>query len=133
MRVVFADTSYYVGLLSKSDELHSQATQFASTYRGRVVTTAWILVELGNFLSPVSTRGSFTNVVDALKQSPYVSIIAPHPRYFEAGLTLYYRRGDKAWSLVDCISFLTMEQHGITEAITADHHFQQAGFKTLLR
>ena len=30
------------------------------------------------------------------------------------------------------ISFLVMGQHGITEALTADHHFEQAGFVTLL-
>jgi len=32
-----------------------------------------------------------------------------------------------------CISFVVMEQHGIVEALTADHHFEQAGFKALLR
>jgi len=27
---------------------------------------------------------------------------------------------------------VVMERHGLTEALTADHHFEQAGFKVLL-
>ena len=31
-----------------------------------------------------------------------------------------------------CISFVAMRDHGLTEALTGDHHFQQAGFAALL-
>jgi uncharacterized protein len=41
-------------------------------------------------------------------------------------------RRDKEWSLTDCISFVVMKERGLTEALTADHHFEQAGFKALL-
>jgi predicted nucleic acid-binding protein len=44
----------------------------------------------------------------------------------------YESRPDKAWSLTDCISFVVMNQHGLTEALTGDHHFEQAGFTALL-
>jgi len=39
----------------------------------------------------------------------------------------------KQWGITDCISFVVMQQHGISEALTADHHFQHADFQTLLR
>ncbi len=42
-------------------------------------------------------------------------------------------RPDKDWSLTDCISFVVMEEHGITDALTGDHHFEQAGFRALLK
>ena len=45
---------------------------------------------------------------------------------------LYRERSDKDWGLTDCISFVLMQQHGVSEALTADQHFAQAGFKALL-
>ena len=35
--------------------------------------------------------------------------------------------------LTDCISFVLMSEEGIAEALTGDHHFEQAGFTALLR
>ena len=45
---------------------------------------------------------------------------------------LFDARRDKSWSLTDCISFEMMKEHGLSEALTNDHHFEQAGFKALL-
>lgn len=49
------------------------------------------------------------------------------------GIELYSQRPDKNWSLTDCISFQVMKSFGITEALTGDHHFEQAGFVALLK
>jgi predicted nucleic acid-binding protein len=51
---------------------------------------------------------------------------------FDLGVDLYQNRDDKEWSLTDCISFVVMTREGITEALTGDHHFEQAGFSILL-
>jgi predicted nucleic acid-binding protein len=45
---------------------------------------------------------------------------------------LYLSRSDKTWGLTDCISFLVMADQGLSEALTADAHFIQAGFHTLI-
>ena len=45
---------------------------------------------------------------------------------------LFEDRLDKTWSLVDCASFVVMEERGLTEALTTDRHFKQAGFVRLL-
>jgi hypothetical protein len=39
---------------------------------------------------------------------------------------------DKEWSLTDCISMVVMQEQGISEAVTADHHFIQAGYRASL-
>ena len=51
---------------------------------------------------------------------------------FERGLALYNARPDKEWSLTDCISFVVMADEGLTDALTGDRHFEQAGFTALL-
>ena len=60
-------------------------------------------------------------------------IVPPDPLLFEQGIELFADRPDKEWSLTDCISFLVMRKEQVTEAPTADHHFEQAGFITLLK
>jgi predicted nucleic acid-binding protein len=35
--------------------------------------------------------------------------------------------------VTDCISFLVMKEQGLTDALTSDHHFEQAGFNVLLK
>lgn len=52
---------------------------------------------------------------------------------FDQGVKLYAKRPDKDWSLTDCISFVVMRDQGITQALTGDHYFEQAGFMALLK
>jgi predicted nucleic acid-binding protein len=49
-----------------------------------------------------------------------------------SGFALYKARGDKGYSLTDCISMITMREKGIGEVLTHDHHFEQEGFTLLL-
>lgn len=62
-----------------------------------------------------------------------VVLLPPDQILFDAGLELYASRSDKEWSLTDCISFVVMRERGITDALTGDHHFEQAGFVALLK
>ena len=50
----------------------------------------------------------------------------------EEALALYDDRPDKRWGMTDCISFVVMRQRDLTVAVTADEHFAQAGFRTLM-
>jgi len=52
---------------------------------------------------------------------------------FEQALELFRNRPDKQWGLVDCVSFIVMQERGLTEALTTDEHYEQAGFRALLR
>lgn len=98
-----------------------------------VFTNAWVLTEVGDALSASHKRWRFTALLDTLRASPAWTIVPPDENSFEAGVSLYASRADKDWSLTDCISFRHMNKWGATEALTADIHFEQAGFRALLR
>lgn len=84
-------------------------------------------------LTKSGQRGGFIQTIRVLRRNPMVTILPPTPKLFEAGIELYESRPDKDWSLTDCISFVVMAEREITEALTGDQHFEQAGLKALLR
>ncbi len=133
MNAVFADTFYYLALLSQTDAAHEQAIDLSRSLRSRIVTTAWVLTELGDALAAPQQRGVFLPLLDRLVADLDVTVVPPSEELFQRGVELYARRADKAWSLTDCISFVVMNDQGLSEALTGDRHFEQAGYTLLLR
>lgn len=133
MTAVFADTFYYLALLNRRDDAHSRVVDLTRRLNGRIVTTDGVLTELADGLSRSSTRGTAADFIKRLRANPLVSVVAGERDLFDRGLDLYIRREDKNWSLTDCISFVVMRDRGLSQALTADHHFEQAGFVALLK
>ncbi|MFO0966184.1 MAG: PIN domain-containing protein [Gemmataceae bacterium] len=133
MKPVFADTSFYVAISSPQDALHAQAKALAGAQQGPILTSEFVLVEVGNFFCRGSGRSMFQTLVRNLRSAEGVEIVPVSTRLFEKALALFTSRPDKDWSLTDCGSFVVMTEHGSTEALTADHHFEQAGFVALLK
>ncbi|MEX0641066.1 MAG: PIN domain-containing protein [Pirellulales bacterium] len=131
---VFADAVFYIALLSKRDQNHAAAKRLAQSYSGRIVTTEYVLLEAGNYLSSSKRRRlKFVELMDWLQADPNTRIVPSSHDTWTSGLAIYKQRLDKNWSLTDCISMVVMKQEGLTEALTADHHFEQAGFSILLK
>jgi predicted nucleic acid-binding protein len=132
MSPVFGDTFYFLALLSPKDSAHAQAIQFQSEPR-LLVTTMWILTEVGDALSAPKDRPAFLKLWQLIHDNQDVEIAPASDEIFREGLALFQSRPDKYWSLTDCISFHVMRERQIVDALTNDHHFQQAGFKALFR
>ena len=131
MSAAFADTSFYLALLDERDPLHGRAVAESKANRA-LITTEFIILELGNACGRAEDHADFLAVVAGMRASPRTSIIPLDSRLLQRGLDLLARRADKNWSLTDCISFVVMEEEGIQEALTTDRHFEQAGFKAQL-
>lgn len=99
------------------------------------MTTNYILSELVVlFTSPLRLpRHLLVRYIETIKNASYVEIIHVDKKLDTAAWTLLQERLDKEWTLVDCASFVVMQQHGIAEAFTTDQHFEQAGFVCLLK
>jgi predicted nucleic acid-binding protein len=132
MKAVFVDTFYYIALLDANDSAHETAVAATRELKSTTVTTAWVLLELANTLSASRHRGIFATFLERLRANPNVIIYEAEREVFNLGVDLYRKREDKEWSLTDCISFVVMTRERIAEALTGDHHFEQAGFSILL-
>lgn len=134
MNPLFADNFYFLALRNPRDQAHLRARAITQQTVGRtLVTTAWVLTEVGDALAAPANRAGFTELLQFLRSNSHVMVIPPEPKLFEQGIEFYGRRPDKAWSLTDCVSFVVMADLGISEALTGDHHFEQAGFRALLK
>ena len=128
MKTVFADTFHFLALISPEDEHHERVKAYAATFRGAIVTTEWVLNEVANGLSGSPYRREAARLIATLPHLPNVKVIESDAGLFRRGVQLYAERPDKEWSLTDCISFVVMKDEKLTEALTRDHHFKQAGF-----
>lgn len=131
----FVDTSGWIALLSVDDRLHSDAIQTwkrLTAAEERLLTTTWVLAETGNGLARSNARRSFPALVQRIAESRRIRLIEIDRDLFDRALELYSDRSDKSWGLVDCASFVCMEQHSVERSFTSDRHFEQAGFRRLL-
>ena len=132
MKAVFADAFYFVACLNRADQHHQKAITFAAEDSRSLVTTTWILTEVADAFAASKARGRIAGFVAALEGDANTKIIPATQSLFRRGLDRYTARTDKSWTLTDCISFVVMEDEDITEALTGDRHFSQAGFTPLL-
>lgn len=133
MIAVFADSHYFIALLNERDVHHPAAKDYSSEVRCFIVTTRWVLAEVADALCSGSGREKVADFIALIERHPQFRIHGESDALFDRGLALFRKRPDKKWSLTDCVSFVVMSEEGLTEALTGDHHFEQAGFTAMLR
>jgi predicted nucleic acid-binding protein len=132
MTRVFADTFFFLAVLNRRDPAHEEALQYYGDTSLHFVTTEWVLSEVANASSAPAMRPGFRRLFDLLERDTRVRIVPASHDSFHRGLELFFNRADKEWSFTDCASFEVMNEEGIEQVLTGDHHFEQAGFRTLL-
>jgi predicted nucleic acid-binding protein len=132
---VFLDTAYAIALSVESDQHHKHAAEIAEgllAQQTTLITTRAVLLEIGNALSKRRYRRAASELLDALERDPQVEIVSLTEELYQEALSLFRNRDDKEWGLVDCVSFVVMQERGLQIALTTDEHFEQAGFRILL-
>ena len=133
MRCAFGDSFLFIALLNPRDSFHQRAVEVTRDWEGQIITTRWILAEVGNALCGVNARQSFATFLEGLADQAQVMVLPDSDSLFDQGIKLFSGRPDKEWSLTDCISFAAMRVCSLEEVLTGDHHFEQAGFRLLMR
>jgi uncharacterized protein len=130
---VFADTFALIAWLNPRDGAHAIVAAYLDGLTGRLVTTEWGLMEVADALSAPEARTTAVAFLQAVRADPLFDVVGYVPAVYQAGFDLFASRPDKAWSLTDCISFGVMTAHGLSEALTAGRHFEQAGFRAVFK
>ena len=133
MITTFVDTSFLIALVMDDDAHYERALAWQRAVGGQVLTTEYVLIEFVDSMSPEWLRRRAVETIEELRGAAIVRIVPASTALMDEGLALFTSRADKRWSLTDCISFVVMQREGVSDALTSDHHFEQAGFRALLR
>ncbi len=137
MAEIFADTGHWIALQIPEDTLHDTALSLAETIPlgSRIVTSELVLVEFLNYVSgrkPIERLESAKTWI-GLHSNPLITIVPASDALLQRATAKFLKYKDKEWSLTDCASFIIMGERKIHDALTYDKHFEQAGFRALLR
>jgi predicted nucleic acid-binding protein len=133
---VFIDTSYVFALINPNDQWHPKAIEWKSritAHNLELIISEFVLAEIADGLSSVAFRKAASRSIRLLQADPCVEIVPASSSLFERALDMFENRPDKGWGLTDCTSFVIMADYDVSDALTTDGHFEQAGFKPLLR
>jgi uncharacterized protein len=133
MSLVFADAFYFVARLNRHDQHHERVVNFSREFRSHILTTDWVLMEVADALSKSECRSRIRDFTLHLRQASGCEVVPTSRDLLDRALELYQQHKDKEWTLTDCVSFVVMRERGITEALTEDRHFVQAGFTVLFK
>lgn len=129
----FVDTAYVLAMANLRDVHHARAEALAARVQREhveLVTTQAVLLEVASALAPLSSRKSAVTLVEDIRDGSEVFPLTPD--LLSDAWDMYKRHSDKEWSWVDTISFVVMRREGMRQALTSDHHFEQASFHALL-
>jgi len=126
------DTSGWFSIFDSAQHDHALAIELYDDSRIKV-THSYVIVEFVALSEArKKLRSDMLTFLDKILREAEIEIVwIDEPTTLEA-IDLLRKRLDKGWSLCDAVSFVLMRQLGITEALTTDHHFEQAGFIKLL-
>jgi predicted nucleic acid-binding protein len=126
MTEVLVDSYFWLGAINSRNPYHAQILQTPKPPRG--VTTDAVLLEVMDALSSPRVRETAAQFWKHIHADSDLVIVRLDEKLLNRAVAIYEQHRDKAWSLTDCTSFVVMKDRGIAEALTADHHFEQAGF-----
>jgi uncharacterized protein len=127
------DTSGLYCYLDAGDARHGDAVSLLNSAKIRL-THNYILAELVALCNARGLNRAVTlGFIAELTDDPDIMFEWVGQKEHRSAMELLRARPDKNYSLCDAISFLVMKQHGMTEALTTDRHFEQEGFTRLLR
>jgi predicted nucleic acid-binding protein len=129
---VFLDTSGFFAWLNSDDSRHARVVEFFTTTNRALITTDWVVGETCNLLIARRKPHLVRRFFQALDQSIAINRISIDEIRFQQSRALFERFEEHAFPFTDCTSFVIMRELNLSDALTADRHFQIMGFNPIL-
>jgi uncharacterized protein len=136
MNTIFVDTAALIALDNKQDAFHPLALKTQQELvktQTQFISSNFVIAEFCNAFSRLKFRSTAVQMVNSIYQSKAWTIIAINEELMSKSFALFSKMQDKEWGLVDCSSMIIAKQQQLDTIFTTDKHFEQAGFKILLK
>ena len=131
----FVDTSGLYALVDRQDAHHGAAGKAVAAIvrRGRrLVVTDYVVAETVTLAKARGGAHVAIRALDLVEQSVGIRLEWIGVARFEMTKSFVRKHADHAYSFTDCSSFVVMRELRLSQALTTDHHFLEAGFEVLL-
>ena len=131
---LFVDTGFFLALFNRRDQYHEVAGRMANHFHQcrELWTSEAIMLEVAAGFRTPGQRPIAIGLWDRFHSDPRCRLATISGPLLARAMELFRSRPDKDWSLADCTSFVLMAEHHLTDALSCDQHFVQAGFRALL-
>ncbi len=127
------DTSGLLCYFDSKETRHHDAVALFDT-AAQKMTHSYVLAEFVPLcLVRGMNRAATLRFLADLTDNPLVEVIWVDEALHRRAQAYLEQRPDKRYSLCDAVSFVSMQEHGLWDALTTDHHFEQAGLQRLLQ
>lgn len=128
--MIFADTSFWIGLRARRDERHRRAVELLKATGNReLFTTDDVRGETWTLLRARIDHAAAVDFLDHLERSPRVSVLHIDQDLGRDALAWLRKHDERPYSYVDATSFAVMRAKHIRSALTFDREFEAAGFE----
>jgi len=132
---VFADTSALYALVDRRDFCHAAAKEAVGRLvraGRRIVTTDYVVAEAVNLANARGGHIVADRVLDLIEQSAGIRMEWLGVERFGVAKQFFRKHSDHCYSFTDCTSFVVMREEKLTDVLTTDGHFVEAGYRVLL-
>ncbi|CAN5780637.1 type II toxin-antitoxin system toxin 23S rRNA-specific endonuclease VapC20 [soil metagenome] len=130
--MIFVDTSFWVALVAARDDHHRESRGLLERHaEEHLVTTNQVRGEAWTFIRRRYGHRPAVMLLDALRDSPRISVSFVTEDLEEQALRWLRRRDERVYSFVDAGSFAFMRSIKAARALTFDDEFEAAGFQVM--
>jgi uncharacterized protein len=132
---IFVDTSGFYALLVQGDNMHARGVDLlarAAELKRRFVTSDYVLDETATLLRARGYGRLIAPYFESVFASQSLRVEWMDPERFDDARRYFLKHQDQDWSFTDCFSFCLMRSLYISDALTKDKNFRQAGLNPLL-